>query len=159
VTIALYPGSFDPIHNGHVDVVEEAAALFDQVILCAMDNPAKVDPLFDLDTRRRMLVDAVAHVPNVRVELFHGLAVDAVTELGADILVKGLRTSTDFEYETQMALTNRTVTGVRTVFLPANPARSFVTSTFIREIARYGGDVSGLVPPSVAALLKERYPS
>ena len=126
MSIALYPGSFDPIHNGHVDVVEEAAALFDQVILCAMVNPAKVDTLFDLDTR--------------------------------DLIVKGLRTSTDFEYETQMALTNRAVTGVRTVFLPANPARSFVTSTFIREIARYGGDVSSLVPASVAKLLEERYP-
>jgi pantetheine-phosphate adenylyltransferase len=157
VTIALYPGSFDPIHNGHVDVVEEAAALFGEVILCAMVNPAKVDPLFDLDTRRQMLVDAVAHVPGVRIELFHGLAVDAVKQFGADLLVKGLRTATDFEYETQMALTNRTVAGVRTVFLPANPARSFVTSTFIREIARYGGDVSALVPPSVLALLKERY--
>ena len=157
MSIALYPGSFDPIHNGHVDVVEEAAALFGQVILCAMVNPAKVDPLFDLDTRRRMLTDAVAHVPGVRVELFTGLAVDAVKAFGADLLVKGLRTATDFEYETQMALTNRAVTGVRTVFLPANPARSFVTSTFIREIARYGGDVSSLVPASVAALLEERY--
>ena len=158
MSIALYPGSFDPIHNGHVDVVEEAAALFDQVILCAMVNPAKVDPLFDLDTRKRMLDDAVAHVANARVELYTGLAVDAVTDLGADLIVKGLRTSTDFEYETQMALTNRAVTGVRTVFLPANPARSFVTSTFIREIARYGGDVSSLVPASVAKLLEERYP-
>ncbi len=158
MSIALYPGSFDPIHNGHVDVVEEAAAIFGEVILCAMVNPAKVDPLFDLDTRRTMLVEAVAHVPGARVELYHGLAVDAVTHFGADLLVKGLRTATDFEYETQMALTNRAVTGVRTVFLPANPARSFVTSTFIREIARYGGNVSSLVPASVAKLLEERYP-
>jgi pantetheine-phosphate adenylyltransferase len=158
VSIALYPGSFDPIHHGHIDVVEEAAALFDCVILCAMVNPAKVDPLFDLDTRRRMLDDAVAHVPGVRVELYTGLAVDAVREFGADLLVKGLRTASDFEYETQMALTNRAVTGVRTVFLPAHPAHSFVTSTFIREIARYGGDVSALVPASVARLLEERYP-
>ena len=158
MTIALYPGSFDPIHYGHVDVVEEAAAIFGEVILCAMFNPAKVDPLFDLDTRRSMLVEAVAHVPGARVELYHGLAVDAVTHFGADLLVKGLRTAGDFEYETQMALTNRAVTGVRTVFLPANPARSFVTSTFIREIARYGGDVSALVPASVARLLEEKYP-
>ena len=157
MSIALYPGSFDPIHNGHIDVVEEAAALFDHVILCAMVNPAKVDPLFDLDTRRRMLIDAVAHVPSASVELFTGLAVDAVKEHGADLIVKGLRTATDFEYEMQMALTNRAVTGVRTVFLPANPARSYVTSTFIREIARYGGDVSSLVPASVAKLLEERY--
>ena len=157
MSIALYPGSFDPIHNGHVDVVEEAAALFGRVILCAMVNPAKVDPLFDLETRRQMLVDAVAHVSGARVELFTGLAVDAVKELGADLIVKGLRTATDFEYEMQMALTNRAVTGVRTVFLPANPARSYVTSTFIREIARYGGDVSSLVPSSVAKLLEERY--
>ena len=82
MTIALYPGSFDPIHNGHVDVVEEAAALFGEVILCAMVNPAKIDPLFDIDTRRQMLVDAVAHVPGVRIELFHGLAVDAVKQFG-----------------------------------------------------------------------------
>jgi pantetheine-phosphate adenylyltransferase len=157
VTTALYPGSFDPIHNGHVDVVEEACAVFDAVILCAMVNPAKVDPLFDLDTRKRMLVDAVAHVPNARVELYTGLAVDAARDFAADLIVKGLRTAGDFEYETQMALTNRAVTGVRTVFLPANPGRSFVTSTFIREIARYGGNVRALVPASVAALLEERY--
>jgi pantetheine-phosphate adenylyltransferase len=157
VTTALYPGSFDPIHNGHVDVVEEACAVFDAVILCAMVNPAKVDPLFDLDTRKRMLVDAVAHVENARVELYTGLAVDAAREFSADLIVKGLRTAGDFEYETQMALTNRAVTGVRTVFLPANPGRSFVTSTFIREIARYGGNVRALVPASVAALLEERY--
>ena len=157
MTTALYPGSFDPIHNGHVDVVEEASAIFDAVILCAMYNPAKIDPLFDLDTRKRMLVDAVAHVANARVELYSGLAVDAVRDLHADLIVKGLRTSGDFEYETQMALTNRAVTGVRTVFLPANPARSFVTSTFIREIARYGGNVRALVPASVASLLEERY--
>ena len=157
MSIALYPGSFDPIHNGHVDVVEEAAAIFGEVILCAMVNPAKVDPLFDLDTRKRMLVDAVAHVPNARVELYTGLAVDAARDFAADLIVKGLRTAGDFEYETQMALTNRAVTGVQTVFLPANPARSFVTSTFIREIARYGGDVRALVPASVAALLEERY--
>jgi pantetheine-phosphate adenylyltransferase len=155
----LYPGSFDPLHYGHIDVVAQAAALFGDVIVCAMYNPAKVDPLFDLDTRRALMVECLSGIPTARVELRTGLVVDAARELGADFIVKGLRTATDFEYEVQMAQTNQAVSGVRTVFLPAASARSFVSSTFVREIARYGGDVSSLVPPPVAHRLQERYRS
>jgi pantetheine-phosphate adenylyltransferase len=155
--IALYPGSFDPLHYGHLDVVSQAASLFGEVIVCAMYNPAKVDPLFDLDTRRSLMVECVSGIDGARVELRTGLVVDAARELGADFIVKGLRTSTDFEYEVQMAQTNQAVSGVRTVFLPAASARSFMSSTFVREIARYGGDVSSLVPPPVAQRLQERY--
>jgi pantetheine-phosphate adenylyltransferase len=149
VTTVLYPGSFDPIHYGHLDVIESAADLFGHVVVAAMVNPAKTDPLFDLDARREMLTDAVAHVANVSIELRTGLVVDVARDLGVDFIIKGLRTATDFEFEMQMAQTNRAVSGVRTVFLPSTSEHGFVTSTFIRDIARYGGDVSTLVPPSV----------
>ena len=149
MTTVLYPGSFDPIHYGHLDVIESAAELFGRVIVAAMVNPAKTDPLFDPASREAMMVEAVAHVPNVSVVLRSGLVVDIARELGVDFIIKGLRTATDFEFEMQMAQTNRAVSGVRTVFLPSTSEHGFVTSTFIRDIARYGGDVSTLVPPSV----------
>jgi len=155
--VGLYPGSFDPLHNGHLDVIEQAAALFGDVIVLAMYNPAKVDPLFELDVRREMMADCLGDLDAVRVEFRSGLVVDAARELGVDFIVKGLRTTMDFEYEMQMAQTNEAVTGVRTVFLPAVSAHAFVSSTFIREIARYGGDVTALVPPPVARRLEERY--
>jgi pantetheine-phosphate adenylyltransferase len=155
--IALYPGSFDPLHLGHLDVAAQAAALFGEVIVCAMFNPAKVDPLFDLDTRRELMTECLSGIAGARVALRTGLVVDAARDLGADVIVKGLRTATDFEYEQQMAQTNEAVSGVRTVFLPAASAHSFLSSTFVREIARYGGDVSALVPPAVARRLQERY--
>jgi len=157
VSLVLYPGSFDPLHNGHLDVIEQAAALFGDVIVLAMYNPAKVDPLFELDVRREMMADCLGDLDAVRVEFRSGLVVDAARELGVDFIVKGLRTTMDFEYEMQMAQTNEAVTGVRTVFLPAVSAHAFVSSTFIREIARYGGDVTALVPPPVARRLEERY--
>ena len=157
MSLVLYPGSFDPLHNGHLDVIEQAATLFGNVIVLAMYNPAKVDPLFELDVRRQMMADCLGHLETVRVEFRSGLVVDAARELGVDFIVKGLRTTMDFEYEMQMAQTNEAVTGVRTVFLPAVSAHAFVSSTFIREIARYGGDVTALVPPPVARRLEERY--
>lgn len=157
MSLVLYPGSFDPLHNGHLDVIEQAAALFGDVIVLAMYNPAKVDPLFELDVRREMMADCLGDLDAVRVEFRSGLVVDAARELGVDFIVKGLRTTMDFEYEMQMAQTNEAVTGVRTVFLPAVSAHAFVSSTFIREIARYGGDVTALVPPPVARRLEERY--
>ena len=153
----LYPGSFDPLHYGHLDIVAQAAALFGEVVVCAMYNPAKVDPLFDLDTRRALMTECLSGIERARVELRTGLVVDAALDLGVEFIVKGLRTAGDFEYELQMAQTNQAVSGVRTVFLPAASGRSFVSSTFVREIARYGGDVSALVPPPVARRLQERY--
>jgi len=155
VSTVLYPGSFDPLHSGHLDVIENAARLFDDVVVVAMVNPGKSGWLLDLDERVQLMTESVAHLPNVQVLTRTGLVVDVAHELGILLVVKGLRTVADFEYEMQMAHTNRAVAGVDTVFLPCDPAHGFVSSTFIREIARAGGDVSSLVPPPIARRLKE----
>ncbi|MFZ1490979.1 MAG: pantetheine-phosphate adenylyltransferase [Ilumatobacteraceae bacterium] len=149
-TAALYPGSFDPFHLGHLDVVEQAAELFGEVVVVAMHNPAKPSGLYPLAARLAMIRESTAHVAGVRVESFTGLAVDAAREFGADFIVKGLRTSGDFEVEQQMAHTNHSVSGVRTVYVPCRPDLSFISSRFIREISQYGGDVAHLVPAAVA---------
>ncbi len=156
VTTVLYPGSFDPLHNGHLDVVEQATSLFGRVIVATMVNPDKPAGFFDLDVRQAMIEESVAHLPEVEVRAFEGLAVDAARTSGADFIVKGLRTAGDFEIEQQMAHTNHAVSGVRTVYLPCRPDLSFISSRFIREIAHYRGDVSHLVPAAVSRRLKER---
>ncbi|MFN6120369.1 MAG: pantetheine-phosphate adenylyltransferase [Actinomycetes bacterium] len=149
----LYPGSCDPVHLGHRDVVEPALELFGEVIVTAMHNPSKPSGWFSLDERLAILDEAVAprrgEGRTVRVASFGGLAVDAARSLGADFIVKGLRTGGDFEVEQQMAQTNYVAAAVRTVYLPCNPALVYLSSRFIREIAQYGGDVSAMVPPSV----------
>jgi pantetheine-phosphate adenylyltransferase len=149
----LYPGSFDPVHVGHLDVVEQALELFGDVVVTAMHNPSKPGGLFSLDQRLAIIEEAVAPLRGpgrtVRVTSFGGLAIDAAREFGTDFIVKGLRNGGDFEIEQQMAQTNHVAAGVRTVFLPCNPALVFISSRFIREIAQYGGDVSAMVPPSV----------
>lgn len=147
---ALYPGSFDPFHLGHLDVVEQSVELFGNVVVAAMHNPGKPSGVIDLDTRVALIRESVAHLPTVRVEAHPGLAVDAARAVGADFIVKGLRTSGDFEVEQQMAHTNHSVSGVRTVFLPARPDLVFISSRFIREIAQFGGNVEHLVPAPVA---------
>jgi pantetheine-phosphate adenylyltransferase len=155
MAIALYPGSFDPIHLGHLDVVEQSVELFGSVIVAAMHNPSKPSGMFDLDERIAMIEQSVAGLgPAVRVISFPGLAVDAAREAGADFIVKGLRTGGDFEVEQQMAHTNYAAAGVRTVYLPCKPSLVFISSRFIREIANYGGDVSAMVPPPVLAPLQ-----
>jgi pantetheine-phosphate adenylyltransferase len=146
----LCPGSFDPLHLGHLDVIEQATALFGPVIVATMHNPAKPSGMFTLEERLELIRLSVAHLPEVKVESFGGLVVDAAKAFGVDFLVKGLRTSGDFEAEQQMAQTNHAVAGVRTVFVPCSPTLSYVSSRFIREIAKYGGDVRSLVPPPVA---------
>jgi pantetheine-phosphate adenylyltransferase len=157
VTRVLYPGSFDPVHNGHVEVVSTAARLFDEVIVAAMRNPQKGKPLFDMDERRAMLEESFAHLPNVSVTMFSDLVVDLAHELNADFIVKGLRGVTDFENELQMAQMNRAVADVVTVFIPSTSEDGYIASKYIREISRYGGDVSHMVPAAVARRLKERY--
>lgn len=152
----LYPGSFDPLHNGHVDVVEQATSLFGRVIVATMVNPGKSGGFFDLEERQAMIEEATAHLAEVEVRAFEGLAVDAARSVGADFIVKGLRTAADFEIEQQMAHTNQAVSGVRTVYLPCRPDLSFISSRFIREIAQYRGDVSHLVPDAVSRRLKGR---
>jgi len=139
---ALYPGSFDPFHLGHLDVVEQSVELFGNVIVAAMHNPGKPSGVIDLDTRVALIRESVAHLPTVRVEAHPGLAVDAARAVGAP--------AGDFEVEQQMAHTNHSVSGVRTVFLPARPDLVFISSRFIREIAQHGGNVGHLVPAPVA---------
>lgn len=150
---AFLPGSFDPVHLGHLDVVEQAVELFGSVVVAAMHNPAKPSGLFTIEERCALLRECTAHLPGVRVEPHTGLVVDAARAVEASFIVKGLRTAGDFEIELQMALTNQSVTGIRTVFLPTAASWSFVSSRFIREIARYGGEVGHLVPATVARSL------
>jgi pantetheine-phosphate adenylyltransferase len=156
----LIPGSFDPIHLGHLDVIEQAAELFGTVVVAVMGNREKRTGLFPIDERIELIEASAAEAGLERVKVFahSGLAVDAVKIASADFIVKGLRTAADFEIEQQMALTNHSVTGVRTVYLPCRADRGFISSRFVREIARYGGAVSHLVPGPVADALNRLFP-
>lgn len=153
----LYPGSFDPVHRGHVDVVEQAHELFGGVVLAVMYNFEKKSGLFEIEERMELARQSLAHLSEIDVQAHTGLAVHAAREAGVDFIVKGLRTGADFEIEQQMAQTNHAVTGIRTVYVPSRPDFAFVSSRFVREIAQYGGDVGGLVPPPVAAALEARF--
>lgn len=153
MTTALCPGSFDPPTNGHVDVVERAVALFDRVVVAVIDNPGK-EPLFTTDRRLELIREI--HGDQVEVTSFTGLLVDHARAVGADVVVKGLRTVDDYEYENQMAQMNRHLTGVETVFMPTTPEFGFISSSLVKEVARLGGSVSGLVPDVVDRALKER---
>ncbi|MEQ8716253.1 MAG: pantetheine-phosphate adenylyltransferase [Acidimicrobiales bacterium] len=153
----LYPGSFDPVHNGHVEIVETAARLFDEVVVAAMRNPQKGQPLFGLDDREAMLNECFGHLDNVRTVMFAELVVTLAAREGTDVIVKGLRAVSDFESELQMAQTNKAVSGIETIFLPSTSSSSFIASKYIREIARFGGDVSSMVPEPVAKRLIDRY--
>ena len=153
----LIPGSFDPIHNGHVEVIDRACAIFDRVIVGAIGNPQKHSGMFTMDQRKELVQKSLAHLPNVEVEIHGGLVVDFAAEIGADCMVKGLRSVADFETEIQMAQTNEAIGGVPTVFLPATSGHGFVASRYVREIARLGGNVSGMVPGPVAEALQELF--
>ena len=155
----LYPGSFDPLHLGHVDVIEQSVALFGKVIVGVMHNPGKAGGMFSLEDRKAMIEASISYLPSVKVMSFEGLAVDAVKQVKAAFIVKGLRTGGDFEVEQQMAHTNYAVSGVRTVYLPCKPALVSISSRFIREIAQYRGDVTSLVPAPVAAGLARLFPT
>lgn len=156
MTRVLYPGSFDPVHNGHIEIIETAASLFDEVVVAAMVNTTK-DGVFQLDDREDMLNESVAHLPNVTVKMFTGLVVDLAKELDIDFIVKGLRAVSDFENELQMAQMNNAASGVHTLFIPSASSSSFLASKFIRDFARWGGDISDMVPAPVAKKLQEQY--
>jgi len=157
VTRVLYPGSFDPIHNGHLELIEVASRLFDDVVVAAIGNPQKGSGLFDLEERKAMLSESVAHLPNVAITSFRSLVVDLAREVEADFIVKGLRAVSDFESELQQAQMNLAISGVHTMFIPSATTHSFIASRLIREIARFGGDVTSMVPLPVATRLAERF--
>lgn len=155
MTAAICPGSFDPLTNGHVDVITRAVALFDRVVVAVVENPSK-SPLFDLEERLALIRSAFADVPSVEVRAFSGLLVDLVVTERIDAIVKGLRAGGDFDYELQMAQMNQHLSGVETVFLPTSPEWSYVSSSLVREVARLGGSVDALLPPRVAKAVKEK---
>jgi pantetheine-phosphate adenylyltransferase len=157
VTRVLYPGSFDPLHNGHLNIIEVAAGLFDEVVVASVRNPQKDAGLFDRDERQAMIQESVAHLSNVTVTLFASLTTQLAKDLDADFIVKGLRVVSDFESELIMAQMNRALTGVNTLFIPADAKHSYLASKLIREIARFGGDVSTMVPDPVAKRLMDKY--
>lgn len=148
------PGSYDPVTNGHVDVITRASALFDEVVVAILHNPAKRGT-FAVEERTALLEGGLRHLPNVRVDAWADtLVVDVCREVGAAAMIKGLRGSTDFAYELPMALMNRHLTGVETLFITGDPALQHVSSSLVKEVARHGGDVSGLVPDGVLAALR-----
>ena len=141
--------------NGHLDIVRRAASLFDRVVMAVIENPAKA-PLFEVEERVTMLRDAVGDLDGVEVDSFSGLLVDYARTKGAGVIVKGLRAVSDFDYELQMAQMNRHLAEVETVFVPTSAKWSYLSSSLVKEVARYGGDVSGLVPEPVVRRLKEK---
>lgn len=156
---ALYPGSFDPITNGHLDVIERAARLFDHVLVAVADNNAK-NALFSTEDRVSLIRQSVSALPNVRVTSFKGLLVDFAAASGARVVVRGLRAVTDFEYEFQMALMNKTLRpDLETIFLASREVFTYVSSRVIKEVARLGGDVTRMVPAPVAAALAAAFPN
>lgn len=152
---AVCPGSFDPVTNGHLDVFARAAELADEVVVAVLINYSKAG-LFPIDERIDMLREVVAPFPNVRVDSFHGLLVDYCHTHGIKAIVKGLRAVSDFDYELQMSQMNYRLAGVETLFIATNPLFSFLSSSLVKEVARFGGDVSGLVPETVLLRLNEK---
>src|SRR5450432_3384180 len=153
---AIYPGSFDPITTGHLDLIERGARLFDRLVVSVLRNESK-KPLFSVDERMEMLCESVAHLQNVEVDCFNGLLVHYATTKHATALIRGIRAISDYEYELQMAHMNRRLApGVETVFLMAREAHSFISSRLVKEVMKLGGDVGGLVPPFVEERMRHR---
>lgn len=157
MTKACCPGSFDPVTNGHVDVIERAAHFFDEVVVAVSEVPssAKKQPLFTVDERVDLIAEVTSHMEGVKVSSFEGLLAEFCREVGAEVVVKGLRAVTDFDYEMQMAQMNMRM-GLQTVFLPTSPEYSYLSSSLMKEVMTLGGQVTGLVPPVVERRLLER---
>jgi pantetheine-phosphate adenylyltransferase len=158
---ALFPGSFDPFHNGHLEIVEIASKIFDRVIVAPMRNTQKGQPLFTLQERVDMITESVSYLGNVTLESFSSLVVDLARQVGADVLIKGLRVASDAEAELQQAQMNRRVAGIETVFIPSSSEYSFIASKYVRDFARFGGAdrIGATVPPAVLIKLKEKFAS
>jgi pantetheine-phosphate adenylyltransferase len=149
------PGSFDPVTNGHLDIISRASRLYDEVVVAVLINESKTG-LFTVDERLEMLREVTKEYGNVRVESFHGLLVDFCRDNGIPVIVKGLRAVSDFDYELQMAQMNHRLAGVETMFMSTNPLYSFLSSSLMKEVAKFGGDVSGLVPDAIRERLAQR---
>lgn len=154
--IAIYPGSFDPITNGHLDLIQRGSRMFDRLIVSILRNDAK-QPLFSVEERAEMLREVVAVYPNVAVDSFEGLLVEHAAARSASVLLRGIRAISDYEYELQMALMNRRLApGIETVFMMANESYSFISSRLVKEVFGLGGSITGLVPPTVEERLRRR---
>ncbi|MDO5389543.1 MAG: pantetheine-phosphate adenylyltransferase [Eubacteriales bacterium] len=157
MAIAVYPGSFDPATYGHIDIIQRAGSLFDEIIVGVLNNSAK-SPLFSVEERVNILKRVTEDVPNVQIKAFSGLAVNFARDCGAQVIVRGLRAVTDFEYELQMAQTNRVLApDIDTMFLTTNLEYAYLSSTIVKEVNAFQGDISKFVPPFVAEVLQEKY--
>jgi len=155
---AVYPGMFDPVHNGHVDVIQRSRQIFDELIVAVVANPSKA-PLFSVKERLEMIDEATSDLTNFRIVAFDGLLIDLVARERADCIVRGIRAVSDFEYEFQMALMNRKLRStVETVFLMPHEKYTYISSRLIKEVASFGTSVAGMVPPIVEKRLAEKYP-
>ena len=156
---AVYPGSFDPVTNGHLDVIDRAARIFDEVVVTVAYNEQKTGGLFTFPERITLLEKAVANYPNVKVTQFDGLLVEYARTIEASVIIRGLRAISDFEYEFQMALMNRKLdAGVETMFLMPKEEYTYISSRLVKEIARLGGDIKEFVPDCIARALREKFP-
>lgn len=155
--IAVCPGSFDPITNGHLDIIKRAAKIYDKVIVGVLNNSAK-NPVFTAEERREMINTVIKDIPNAEVEIFSGLMVDFAKNKGAAVIVKGLRTVADFEYELQMALLNKALDpDFETVFMMTDTKFSYISSSMVKEVAKYNGELDGLVPSPIIDIIKRRF--
>jgi pantetheine-phosphate adenylyltransferase len=156
-TVAIYPGSFDPVTNGHLDLIERASKLFGRLVVAILLNPEKDGPFFPVPERVEMLKEVVGHLPNVEVDTFKGLLVDYARRKDARVIVRGIRAVSDYEYELQMALMNRQLApGLETVFMLPAQAYSYLSSHLVREVASLGGSIKELVPPTVEARIRAK---
>ncbi len=156
MTTVVYPGSFDPCTNGHLDVITRAAKLFDKVIVAILVNSSK-SPLFDVEERAELLRKATGHLPNVEIASFSGLLVDFMKSVNSTVIIKGIRAMSDFEYEFQMALTNNALYhDIETLFIPTSKDYMFLSSSIVKEIAKYGGSLEGLVPDCIIPAILKR---